>query len=189
MDHLPGAVGFLTDQAVGKKLSELAQLNMFQHCTNLFELAVLSAAHTADQQPVQFDLHVDDWVDGKTRVGLWIDDQPVLALDVNGRIIETPGKWYGRDLFQASQWQHELDAAGRETLMLMARAIYVSLGRAAPVVERAAERGSSAIGVCYSYQLSRVEDAVRVSHSRREFSETFGQPLKDFDPKRCFIAC
>src|SRR5258707_504103 len=110
-------------------------MNMFQHCTHLFELAVICAAHVSDPGPIQFDLHVDDWVDDRTRVRLLIDCHLALQLDVNGRIIETPGAWFGRDVFQLSQWENEFDSASREKAMLIARAICVSLGRVAPMVE------------------------------------------------------
>lgn len=184
----PGASAFLNEQAVGRKLGELARMNMFQHCTHLFELAVICAAHVSDQKPIQFDLHVDDWVDNRTQVRLLIDAHLTLQLDVNGRIIETPGEWFGRDMFQLSQWQHEFDAASREQAMLIARAIYVSLGRVAPMVERAADRGPRVLGVCYSYQPTRVDEAMRMPHSRREFSELSKQPLEDFDPQLYFTA-
>ena len=60
----PGASAFLKEQAVGKQLDELARMNVFQHCTHLFELAVICAAHVNDQGPIQFDLRVNDWVTG-----------------------------------------------------------------------------------------------------------------------------
>lgn len=180
------APAFLEEQLVGKKLDELAQMDMFQHCTHLFELAVLCAAHAGEGAPIQYDLHVDDWVGNRTRVRLLTDDQPVLDLDIKGKIVDTPGEWFGRDVFQLSQAQQEFDAASREKVMLVARAIYVSLGRAAPMVERAADRGPRILGVCYSYQPHRVNEALKVPHSRREFAELSGQPLMDFDPQRCF---
>ncbi|HEX7857549.1 MAG TPA: hypothetical protein VF503_28045 [Sphingobium sp.] len=181
-----GASAFLRQGLVGRKLDELPQIDISQHCTHLFELAVLCAAHTDDQSPVQYDLHVDDWVANRTAVRLLIDNRLVLDLKVHGTIVETPGEWFGRDVFQLSQSLQEGDAANREKAMLVARAIYVSLGRAAPMVDRAVERGPRILGVCYSYQPARVEEAARVPHSRREFSEPSRQPLEDFDPQACF---
>ena len=71
------------------------------------------------------------------------DSSPLLSLDVKGGRVATPGKWFGRDLFQSENWRAGLDGPEREQAMLIARAIYVSLGRAAPAVSRATERGAS----------------------------------------------
>lgn len=175
------APALLREHAVGKRLDELARMDMTRHCTHLFELAALCAAHAEDSAPVRYDLHVDDWVEKRSRVRLLVDDRPDLDLSVQGSIVETPGDWAGQDLFQLSQSQL-LDAANREKAMLLARAIYVSLGRAAPPVERAVDRGPRILGICYSYQPGRVEGAWKMPHSRREFTDPSDQPLKDFDP-------
>ena len=131
-----GGPEFLRKNAIGKRLDELAEIDIFQHCTHLFELAVICAGHSGDQKPVQFDLHVDDWIGDRTRVRLLIDGNSTLELDVVGRIIETPGEWAGLDVFEMCRGNHEFDVARREAAMLIGRAIYVSLGRAAPRVER-----------------------------------------------------
>src|SRR5260221_2667050 len=54
------APAHLREQIVGRNLDALAELNIFEHCTHLFELAVLCASHAFDLTPVQFDLHVED---------------------------------------------------------------------------------------------------------------------------------
>lgn len=169
------AAAFLREQIVGKRLDELAELNCFEHCTHLFELAILCAAHSNDTAPTQYDLYVEDWAGDRTRVLLQIDGRRVLDLQVKGQVVDTPGEWFGRNLVQFSQWCKGLDAASAETAMLVGRAIYVSLGRASAVVERASDRGSRVLGVCFSYQPQRVQEAIRMPHSRREFSDSSNQ--------------
>ena len=173
----PGAATFLSDQLAGRQIEAIANLDMSQHCTHLFELAVLSAAHAGDERPVQFDLHVDDWAGDCTKVSLFVDGQPDLECAVRCGEVEGAGQW---------SWRNEIAPADREKAMLVARAVYVSLGRAAPVVDRAVERGPRVLGVCYSYQRSRVEDAAKMSHSRREFDSEDRGPLADFDPVTVF---
>lgn len=177
------APAFLRTEIVGKSLALLAELDCFQHCTHLFELAVLCAAHARDVAPVQFDLHVAEWAENRTRVRLSIDGRPVGDIAVHGATVETPGAWFGRDMMRLPQWRDQLGAAEAEQAMLMARAIYVSLGRISQVVDRASERGPSVIGVCYSYQRRRVDQAIRVPHSRMEFPAGLGDPLRGFDLK------
>lgn len=176
------AAAFLRQQIVGKRLDELAELNCFEHCTHLFELAILCAAHTHDMAPTQYDLHVEDWAGDRTRVLLQIDGRHVLDLLVKGQLVDTPGAWFGRDLLRFSQWRKDLDAADAEAAMLVGRAVYVSLGRASTIVERATDRGPRVLGVCFSYQPQRVQEAVRMPHSRREFSDLSGQFPQNFDP-------
>lgn len=176
------AAAFLREQIVGKRLDELAGLNCFEHCTHLFELAVLCAAHSHDTAPTQFDLHVEEWAGDRTRVLLQINGRRVLDLRVKGQVVDTPGDWFGRDLLQFSHWRKDLDAASAEAAMLVGRAIYVSLGRKSAIVERASDRGPRVLGVCFSYQPQRVQEAMRMAHSRREFSDSSDQLLENFDP-------
>ena len=179
----PGAAALLVEQAVGQRVEALARMDIFEHCTHLFELALMCAGHVDDRDVTQFDLHVDEWIEGRTQVRLLLDGAPVLTLAIDGRRIETPGAWFGRDVFGLSQPDQLLAPAAREHAMLIARAIYVSLGRAAPVVERAVDRGPRAVGVCYAYQPRRIGDARRVEHSRVEFAGSPRQPLDGFDPQ------
>lgn len=176
------APNLLREQLIGINLGEVAELNIFAHCTHLFELVVLCAAHAHDTAPSQFDLHVAEWAGEQTRVRLWADGLPILNLEVDGRLVRTPGEWFGHDLLQPAQWRAALEPAQAEAAMLVSRAIYVSLGRISKVVERASERGPAVVGVCYSYQPERVGDALRMPDSRKEFAQGAERLLDDFDP-------
>lgn len=176
------SVGYLREHMVGVKLEELKQLDIKKHCTHLYEMLVLCAAHVNDKTPTQIDLHVDDYHDGCTRVYQFINQEAVLALDVENRVVTTPGEWYGRDLCQPFLWNTALDAAQKEQAMLVCRAIYVSMGRISKVVQCAAERGPRVIGTCFAYQPERVNQAF-FTESRREFGQVVECLLADFSPQ------
>src|SRR5579871_6440554 len=66
----PEAGAFLTEQAVGRRLDSFADLDVYSHCTHLFELVILCAAHAGDTGPTRFDLWVADRKDNRTQATL-----------------------------------------------------------------------------------------------------------------------
>lgn len=179
------APGLFAEQTIGRTLERVAQLDSFSHCTHLFELGVLCAAHVGDTASTRFDLEVDDWRDNRSGVRLLNNGRLVLAWQLNGGIIETPGEWCGRDLLRLPHWRQELDPTRAELAMLTYRAVIVSRARAlkdGPAVEHPADRGPLRLGVCFAYQMPRAQEGVRPSnYSWRDFSRSSDEPLQDFD--------
>lgn len=181
----PEAGAFLTEQVVGKSLQAVAKLDAHSHCTHLFELVVLCAAHAHDAQPTQFDLRVPDRAQGRTCATLYENGCEVLRWQLDGTLIEGEGPdvWAGRDLRQLSQWKSSLTVADAERAMLLRRVVHISGGRNSQNlnVARAADRGPARMGACFTYQMPRAESALRSPDWVRDFSQPGAEPLRDFD--------
>jgi hypothetical protein len=167
---------------VGRPLAEIAQLDPLQHCTHMFELIVLAAAHAADDAATRFDLAATDRIDGRTRVSLAIDDRPVLAWDVHGSAIESPEPWTGRELRRLSSWRHELAPELRERAGLLRRVVQISQGRGLALETRksAADWGKGRLGACYTYHPARAAEATRIPGWTRNFSDDPDGPLAGY---------
>jgi hypothetical protein len=178
------AGAFLAEQVIGQPLMIVAGLDAHVHCTHLFELLVLCAAHANDSSPTQFDLHVPDRQQGRTCATLRENGCNVLSWQLDGTQIEGPGEWAGRDLRQLSQWKSSLSAADAERAMLLRRVVHISGGRNSQSlnVERASDRGPLRMGACFTYQMPRALDALRTPDWVRDFSQPGAEPLSGFDP-------
>lgn len=177
---------FLRQQLIGCTLQNVASLDPFQHCTHLYDLVILGAAHSDAKQATCFDFQVADPVEHCTTAILWEDGVQVLCWHLRDTFIEGPGEWAGRELRRLSSWKHELPARTALLAAALRRALFVSGVRRQPSVsratERAADRGPERTGACYTYQLPRAFDAIRTL-APRDFSLLGSAPLQDFDPK------
>jgi hypothetical protein len=180
----PDAGPFLAEQAVGQRLQVVASFDPHIHCTHLFELLVLCAAHALDAMPTQFDLRVADRKDNRTSATLSENGNVVLRWEMNGTLIEGPDDWAGRELRQFSTWKKSLSASLAERAMLLRRAVHVSNGRKLTnqAVKRPVDRGPARLGACFTYQMPRVLNALQSSSVARDFSRSGTEPLQDFDP-------
>ena len=66
----PGATGFIARELTGQLLADVGRRDPAQHCTHLYDLAILAAAHAGDTRPTRFDMTVADRVDGRTTATL-----------------------------------------------------------------------------------------------------------------------
>lgn len=182
----PGAAPFLAEELVGRTLAEVAGLDAYAHCTHLYELAVLCAAHAHDAAPVIFDLQVGDRPTSEDRATALLQEngETVLRWDLHGTVIEGPGDWAGRDLKRLSRWKQELSPPDAERAMMLRRAVQVSGSRRQPESYgiRAGER-SNRMGACFTYQMPRAMDAVQSKAWRTDFSVSDTGPLQNFDPQ------
>lgn len=179
------AGAFLTEQIVGQTLASVARLDAHVHCTHLFELLVLCAAHADDSTPTQFDLRIPDRHQGRTCATLHENGREVLRWQLGGTRIEGPESWAGRDLRQLSQWKSTLTVADAERAMLLRRVVHISGGRNSQNlnIERASDRGPERMGACFTYQMPRALDALRTPDWIRDFSQPGAEPLRGFTPE------
>jgi hypothetical protein len=181
----PGAAPFIAEQLVGRTLAEVAALDAYAHCTHLYELAVLCAAHAGDAAPVVFDLKVGDRPTSEDRAVAMLEENgaEVLRWDMLGTLLEGPGAWTGRDLRKLSTWKRDLSPEVAERAMMLRRAVQVSGARRQPEVfgVRAGER-SERMGACFTYQMPRANDAEHSKDWRIDWSATTHGPLQDFEP-------
>ena len=186
----PGAVGALRDEFVGQRLDDIARRDPRPHCTHLFDLIGLCAAHTRDTAPLRFDMTVADRSDGRTTASLSEDGAERMCWLLDGLDIAGTGPMAGRSLRDLSKWKLELGPRDAERAMLLRRAVMVSGHRqfVPPPLERAADQGPKRMGVCYNYQLPQAENSTRVPNWQHDFSQSDHGPLAGFDPMPAFRA-
>lgn len=180
----PGATSFIAKELTGELLSDVANRDPFQHCTHLFDLSVLAAAHAGDTQPTRFDMLVADRVEGRTTATLNENGERKLAWQLDGTAIQG-GDHSGRDLRQLSKWKRELPPQEAEWATLLRRAIFVSGARqyVAPSTEQTAAMNEGRMGVCFNYQLPQAEGSTRTPNWHRDFSESGREPLEGLVPE------
>jgi len=186
----PGAGAFLAGELVGAELSEVAARDPSVHCTHLFDLAVLAAAHAHDTAPTTFDLRVADRVEERTSATLCVDGAEAMRWRLDGTLIEGPEPFAGRDLRALSRWKGELGTRDAERALLLRRAVYISGARQynPPPMESAAQGGPLRLGVCFNYQLPQAAQSRRHAVWRRDFSGSGEQPLGGVDAARVLAA-
>ncbi len=182
----PGAAPHIARELTGALLADVAARDPTQHCTHLFDLAVVLAAHADDVEPTTIDMRVADRVDERTTATLTLNGAEVLRWHLNGTAIAG----HGRDLRQLSQWKHELGPAGAEQATMLRRAVFVSGVRqyTAPADLTAAEPGSQRMGVCYNYQLPQAATSTRTPNWATDWSSGESEPLAGLDAAKVLAA-
>jgi hypothetical protein len=182
----PGATEFIATELTGELLEDVARRDPYQHCTHLFDLAVLAAAHADDGDPTCFDMRVADRVEQRTTATLAENGIEQLRWRLDGTKIAGTD----RDLRQLSQWKRELPPHEAEWAMLLRRAVFVSGARQyrAPSLEQTAALNEGRMGVCFNYQLPQAEHSTRTPNWHRDFSESGREPLEGLDPQAEFEA-
>lgn len=181
-----GAPGFMVDDLTGKLLTEVATRDPAQHCTHLFDLAILCAAHAGDTDPSCFDMRVADRAADRTTATLELDGEERLRWRLTGTIIDGPEPFAGRDIKRVSKWKHDFPPHVAEWATLLRRAIFISGARQYPTPQgvHAVDMGPGRMGVCFNYQLPQAERSTPI-FDRRDFSEDL-EPLEGFEPERVF---
>ena len=184
----PGAAPHLAGELPGALLADVAARDPALHCTHLYDLAVVMAAHAGDTEPTRFDMRVADRVVDRTTAVLERNGAECIRWQLDGTAIEG-GAFAGRDLRQLSKWKRELLADEAELATILRRAVFVSGGRQfIPVSDRASDQGSYRLGVCFNYQPEQAAHSVRRTNWRTDFSESGLEPLAGFDPVTNFAA-
>lgn len=186
----PGAAPHLALELTAELLTDVAQRDPAQHCTHLFDLAVLCAAHAADAEPSVFDMRVADRVAGRTTATLAIGGTQVIHWLLADTAIYGAEPWGGRDLRQLSKWKHELPPSLAEQAAVLRRALFVSGVRnhVVPADQQLAFQGSQRMGVCFNYQLPQAATSVRTPDWTTDFSASGTEPLAGFDGTAAFAA-
>lgn len=179
-----GAPAHLAQRFIGRTLAEVAAEDPTQHCTHLFDLAILCAAHVNDRRPSCFDMTVADRVTGRTTAIIVVDGEEALHLPLEGTIVGGDGIMAGRDLRQLSRWKDDYSAREVELVTLLRRAIFVSGVRGFKMPEDTlhAINSPGRMGVCFNYQLPQAETSTRSPDWHTDFSLSGRVPLEVLDP-------
>lgn len=182
----PGAGAHLAGDIVGERLADVARHDPFQHCTHLFDLAILCAAHAGDAEPIRLDMKVADRVEERTTATLAENGLERLRWQLDGTVIAGPARFAGLDLRQLSQWKRELAPQEAEWATVLRRAVFISGGRhfVPPPGLVATDMGPQRMGACFNYQLPQAADSTRNPDWLVDFSVPGHEPLKGFDPRK-----
>jgi hypothetical protein len=187
MTGCPGASTFMVERLTGRTLAEVAAEDSRAHCTHLYDLAVVCAAHAGDILPSLYDFKVADRVEGRTTATVERDGEQVLLWQLEGTGIVGPGGWAGRDLKALSRWKHELPSDQAEWAELLRRAILVSgVRNFFDDTSEPASTRTHRLGACFNYQLPVAETSYRHPNWHRDWSLSDEAPLEDYTPLKGF---
>jgi len=172
----PSASAVLEDTFVGSNLADAARRGLKQaNCTHLYDLAVLAAAHAADQVAIAYDLTVADPLAGEAVAEICRDGQAVHRWILVDDTLADPPEIAGKSLLQLREWIASLDTDRREAAKLLQWASLVAHGRQIPLEDQ-----SDATRMppnCYTFQPDKARQAKRVGRVI-DFSTSDRQPLE-----------
>jgi hypothetical protein len=186
----PGAAPHIAGELAGELLSDVANRDPALHCTHLFDLAVVLAAHAGDTRSSRFDMRVADRVEGRTTATLHEDDREVLRWNLSDTHIDGPAPHAGLNLRQLTKWKQELSPRDAERATILRRAVFVSGARqfVVPAGHVAAAPGSHRMGVCYNYQLPQAASSTRTPNWQVDHSASTEGPLAGMEAAVVFAA-
>jgi hypothetical protein len=173
----PGAVAMLRETFTGIALADFAARGAKrENCTHLFDLAILAAAHAADDEVLVYDILVSDPIEGRRSVELRRNGGIVMGWsDADYRIVE-PAELAGVRLDELRPWIESLDVDKREAARVLQWGAILAHGRSRPLANQSDPRDIG-VGRCYTFQSQRVGSAVRID-AIRDFSTGKLQPLE-----------
>ncbi len=185
----PGATSHIASELAGELLSDTARRDPLQHCTHLYDLAVVLAAHTEDTAPRQFDLKVADRIGERTAAMLLEDGIEQMHWQIEGTSITGPAPYAGLNLKQLSHWKQELPLPIAEQATMLRRAVFISGARQfdPPPGLKAIDQGPQRMGACYNYQMPQAGKSTRTPDWLRDFSDG-DEPLAGFEAVKAFAA-
>jgi Protein of unknown function (DUF2889) len=184
-----GAPGHIIARLTGERLADVAQRDPMEHCTHLFDLALLMAAHASDSAPTRFDMRVADRIAGRSTATLAVNGEERLHLKLEGTVIAAPARFAGLDLKRVSQWKHDFDAQTAELAVILRRAVFVA-GARGYTMRPGLEGPQSPLAKhapCFNYR-SPVVETTRSLYEAHDFSSGDREPLQDLDFACDFIA-
>lgn len=182
-----GAPLHLANDLEGERLADVAGRDPFQHCTHLYDLAIIMAAHTDDAASSRFDMRVGDRPHDRATATLEHNGEERLRWYITGTMIDGPERFAGRDLKRVSTWKHEYTPQEAEQAAMLRRAIFVSGARRHKLEKnrRGADMQLARHGVCFNYRSPQLEETLSL-YETRDFSQGGDEPLQGFEPERAF---
>lgn len=173
----PGAVAQLRRTFTGVALESFAARGeKFSNCTHLHDLAVLAAAHAADDAPLVYDILVSDPIAGQRGAELRRNGETILSWTLAGFRFVEPQDLAGMTLDKLRPWLASLDLMRREAARLLRWGVMIANGRGIPL-EQQSDASKMPVGNCYTFQAQVSLDAKRVGEIR-EFSGGGAPPLE-----------
>lgn len=178
----PGASAVLEQTFAAIALADVARRGLKQtNCTHLHDLAVLAAAHAADDAPLVYDILVSDPVDGLWHGEIRANGQVLLRLSHRGHVLVSPDDAAGASLFRLRDWIESLPENRKEAARLLQWGTILAHGRAIPMAQQS--DASRIPPNCYTFQDERRHVARRVG-AVRDFSADQAEPLGHYGAGR-----
>lgn len=174
----PGAVDALQQAFAGVPLADFAwHGDKTTHCTHLYDLAVLGAAHAFDDRPVVYDILVSDpGDDGARHAEIRRDGEALLAWSEAGFHIRAPEDIAGTRLDKLGRWIDAQEPSLREPARLLRWGNMIAHGRTRPMEQQS--DASRMPPTCFTFQPDRARRARRVGEIR-DFTRIAAQPLEE----------
>ncbi|MBV1918767.1 MAG: DUF2889 domain-containing protein [Sphingomonadaceae bacterium] len=189
-----GAPDHIAADLTGELLSDVANRDPKQHCTHLFDLAIVCAAHANDTGPSCVDMRVADRVDDRTTATLHLNGEEKLHWQLDGTIIsgsgsDGPEHFIGRDTKALSKWKSEYPPKEAEWATMLRRTCYISPARTIeiPKTLSAIQSPHARHRICFNYREPQIDSSMPI-FDRRDFSMSGREPLQDFDTARDFAS-
>ncbi len=190
MNTCAGALGPLQD-LIGIALDTAApaiveQVNPRSNCTHLYDLALLAMAHPAWGQAVRtYDVEFEDMPreGGPARAEVFLDGQSLLRWQLDWTTIVEPAELSGKPVLRGfSAWANSyFTGLTKEAAFVLSKGVFVGLSRMydmSNIGGQSAMDHSPMLGVCYSYAVGVVEEAIRNHNSVRDFTDKPEQLLR-----------
>ena len=144
-------------------------------CTHLFDAACLAIARVGRRAgSVVYSVAIPDRQQGRTRVEISRDGQPLYSWELDWMEIVSPDPFSGRGIRAGlAAWaEAELGAESAEAVMVLQRACIISMGRFVDLegMARADAVEHGPMGQCHTYTPGIVERGFRVVGSVRNFT-------------------
>ena len=181
IDPIKSLIGVTIDSSAALINSTV---NPKANCTHLYDLSVLAIAHAKRGEVTrQYDVEIEDEVDGKAESRVLRDGQVVFAWQTSQWQIQAPVAYKDKPLYKGfAAWANQaFSGDDQEAAFVMQKGYFVSQARIYDIDKLAGEPATnhpSMLGVCFSYSSPRVEQAVRTAAATRDFSDCPEQLLK-----------
>lgn len=175
---------------IGCKIDETPlQLNITANptanCTHLLDLTVLAIAHCQRGSGERlYDVQVDDENDqGISHLRVYLDDRLIHHWQAQGFAINAPATLQGNTLLKGfAAWAApSFSGDEQEAAFVLQKGFFVGQARRYDIDAQAGEKNlqhTNMHGSCYSYSSPRLEEAVRLPNTVRDFTNTPEQLLK-----------
>lgn len=172
-----GAGPLLADRLCGVALADAAGFDSpYAHCTHLYDLALLAAAHARDARPTLFRMFVADAVAGRRRAVLERDSAILIDWPLDRETILPPHHQAGLSLRAIRQWGAALPVDEREAGLLLRRVVFISIARTFDP-DTDIEIPNPPPGACFTHQPEHFDPEARMRGSRRDFTSADEGPL------------
>lgn len=181
----PEALQPLVGKTMSARCSDIGRLiKMREQCTHIFDLTGLVMAHAVRNiahrryQTITDDREILDWVNhkspifGPTTISLLQDENPVMQWRSDEQYIVDTATGHQQSLGRGfREWTESLDVEQAEYITVMRRALLVSGGRSM-VHDKYPNAGAmDQPELCYSFQASRRDDALRVTGATKDYAD------------------